>query len=179
MVELNVAVRYVINNIMKFIKESGFTLIELIVVIGIISIMAIAVLAVLDPSSQIKKANDARRKADLSQIQKALETYYQDNGNYPAVGSGYKLTDKSGTIVNWGSSWSPYMNVIPKDSTLSHTYVYYSPDRQSYYLYANLERGIKDPQVCNGVLNCASVPAGVNCGGVVCNYGVSSVDVSP
>lgn len=150
----------------------GFTLIELLVVITVVSLLTISLLAILNPFAQIQKANDTRRKADLSQIQKALESYYQDNGSYPAEGAGNTISG-----VAWGTNWGVYMNVLPKDPNLSNKYIYVRPDGQKYYLYANLERGSKDPQVCNGGAKCANAPV-TTCGGV-CNYGVSSADVSP
>src|SRR3989344_1712300 len=62
---------------------AGFTLIELIIVIALISIFIAGAIAVLDPLAQIQKANDARRKSDLTQIQKALESHYDDFQKYP------------------------------------------------------------------------------------------------
>jgi type II secretory pathway pseudopilin PulG len=48
------------------------------------SILAMIAMATLDPISQFQKSSDARKKSDLSQIQKALEVYYEDAGRYPA-----------------------------------------------------------------------------------------------
>ena len=165
----------------------GFTLVELIVVVGILSVMAAGAVLVLNPIGQFQKANDAKRKADLTQIQKAVETYYQDNGKYPISSISnplYRITTptQSGVVtVDWGSSWQPYMNVLPKDSGTSRNYVYYSTG-QSYYLYASLERGASDPQVCNGGSACSSLATyaipSTACGGI-CNYGVTSPNVSP
>src|ERR1035437_3562444 len=120
--------------IMKIKNNTGFTLIELIVAIGILGVMAVAAMAALNPFAQFQKANDAKRKADLSQIQKALETYYQDYGQYPAyvLDSGYYylnpvVTPPATTAEKkWGTSWQPYMNVLPIDPTSSKSYVYYS-----------------------------------------------------
>ena len=53
--------------------KKGFTLIELLVVIAIIGILASVVLASLN--SARKKSRDARRVADIKQIQLALELY--------------------------------------------------------------------------------------------------------
>jgi type II secretion system protein G len=161
---------------------SGFTLIELVVVIGILAILAVAGLFALNPIAQFQKANDARRKADLSQIQKALETYYQDNGSYPIeVSLPYKIIvpGTPPTTIEWGQSWSPYMNLVPADPASSKNYVYYSTG-QSYFLYASLDVGGTDPQACNkdGSV-CSKVPSGATCGGGICNFGVSSPNVSP
>jgi len=63
-------------------KETrGFTLIELLVVIAIIGLLA--TMAVVSFGGAQKKARDARRKADIRQISKALELYYDMYGAYP------------------------------------------------------------------------------------------------
>jgi len=61
--------------------KKGFTLIELLVVIAIIGILSSVVLASLNTAR--KKSRDARRVADVKQIQIALEVYFVDNGTYP------------------------------------------------------------------------------------------------
>lgn len=177
--------------------KSGFTLLELIVVIGIIAILSLLVLLILNPFVQFQKANDAKRKSDLSQIQRALEQYYQDNGAYPTSSSGHEITNPQLTPVPWGSSWAPYMNVLPKDSDPNKTYVYISTG-QSYLLYTSLDRGGADPQACKYTSStCQQDPtnaANVSCecdgaklnnvlcsssGGNICSYGVSSPNTAP
>lgn len=65
--------------------RQGFTLIELLVVIAIIGILASIVLASLN--SARTKSRDARRVADIKQIQLALELYFDAKGEYPEVTS--------------------------------------------------------------------------------------------
>lgn len=62
-------------------KKFGFTLVELLVVIAIIGILASIISASLVTSR--KKGRDARRIADIKNIQLALEEYYNDNLKYP------------------------------------------------------------------------------------------------
>ncbi len=169
--------------------HQGFTLIELLVVIAIIGILAVAIMTLVNPVAQFQKANDARRKSDLSQLQKTLEAYYSDNGSYPphsTSGTLYRLFP--GSMYDWGSTWTAYDTTLPKDpSSNSRNYAYYaSAGGQSYYLYASLERGSQDPQVCTsgGTGICSSISSNsistTACGAsVTCNYGVTSSNVSP
>lgn len=155
--------------------ESGVTLLELLVVMGVIATLAGAVIMFINPKGQIGKANDARRKSDLAQLQRALETYYQDYGGYPG---------SAGNIVDgraWGTSWSTYMSRLPIDPTSARRYIYFSTG-QYYYLYAYLEAP-RDPQMCKPTTGAACDSAVLNglgnsCGGT-CNYGVTSSNTTP
>jgi prepilin-type N-terminal cleavage/methylation domain-containing protein len=82
-------------------KKAGFTLIELLVVVAIIGLLATLSLVALNSARQ--KARDAKRVADVKQIQTALELYYNDNYGYPD-------TVTSGSIL---SASSTYMNIVP------------------------------------------------------------------
>lgn len=162
----------------------GFTLIELLVGLAIVAVMSSALFLVFNPLEQVKKARDARKKNDLSQIQKALEAYYQDFGRYPASDLNYKIKGGSGgSVVEWGSPWPPYMGILPKDSSFEKTFVYVadSSNGQSYSLYANLDRGVNDLDSCRQG-KCPRAPDDKFCGNsssYICNYGVSSSNISP
>jgi len=67
-------------------KHLGFTLIELLVVISIIGFLATASMVMFN--SVRMKARDARRVADLKQIQTALEMFYDQQGRYPVNSGG-------------------------------------------------------------------------------------------
>jgi prepilin-type N-terminal cleavage/methylation domain-containing protein len=169
-------------------SSKGFTLIELIIVIAVLAVLFTALLTTINPLEQFKKARDTDRKAALGQIQRALESYFQDHGKYPDSSVDYKIISDLNSVtstLSWGDTWQPYMNVLPKDPKApSLSYAYYSPagaNGQTYYLYATLERGKSDPKVCNGGLKCASLPSGgaSPCGSDICNFGVSSPNVKP
>lgn len=166
----------------KLSVKRGFSLVEVLIVIAVIGILAGATIAILNPAVQIQKANDSKRKSDLVQIQKAFDTFYQDNGKYPDAANN-KIKSLDGNIADWGTQWLPYMAQLPKDPSSSKNYVYVkSLTGQAYYLYANLDRGGNDPQACfpSGNPCSSAVTNGVSaaCGGN-CNYGVSSPNVSP
>jgi len=165
----------------SFLGAKGFTLIELVVVIAILAIVSTFAITAINPIEQYQKGQDSKRKTDLAQVQRALEAYYQDHGKYPSNTPDFKILDGA-TIYAWGSSWSPYINVLPSDSNSNKTFVYYTQSsdlqKQSYWLYASLDRGSKDSQACNSGNACSNVPNGATCGDV-CNYGVSSSNTSP
>lgn len=158
---------------------SGFTLVELMIAVAMIAIIASAAITFLDPLAQIRRANDARRKSDLSQIQKALELYYQDYERYPNELNSRIVSN--GSTIDWGQPWSPYMARVPKDPT-GGVYVYKAgSNNQSYMLYAWLENPGKDPPNCQSddtktCKNAAPVSCNKNFG---CNYGISSPNITP
>lgn len=71
------------NNSQKIGVVSAFTLIELLVVIAIIGL--IATISVIALSNARAKSRDAKRVADMKQIQTALEMYFNDNNHYPSA----------------------------------------------------------------------------------------------
>ncbi len=160
--------------------SKGFTFIELLLTIAFLAVLAVGILTLINPVEQISKANDSRRKSDLEIIKTAVDTYYNDFGSYPTSNASYEISG-----VAWGASWQPYLSQVPKDKN-GRTFVYYSPpasNGQTYYLYTSLERGGKDINACNPDGSaCLNVPMGVVCGGnasMICNYGVSSPNVTP
>jgi len=64
-------------------NKKGFTLIELLVVIAIIGLLS--TLAVVSLNNARAKSRDAKRIADVKQVQTALELYYNDCNQYPAT----------------------------------------------------------------------------------------------
>jgi len=68
-----------------FKAKNGFTLIELLIVIVIIGILAGIVVGVVGTSAN-NKAQDAKSKANVHEVQNALEQYFLDNNStYPAA----------------------------------------------------------------------------------------------
>jgi len=65
--------------------KAGFTLIELLVVVSIISLMSSIMLVAFRNANL--KARNSRWLADVSQLQKAYELYYDDHSTYPNADS--------------------------------------------------------------------------------------------
>lgn len=87
-------------------QKGGFTLIELLVVIAIIGILSSVVLASLN--SARTKARDARRVADLKQVQIALELFFDAKSKYPV-----DIYAASGSIQ--GTTGGASMSLVPTD----------------------------------------------------------------
>ncbi|MFA6315252.1 MAG: type II secretion system protein [Candidatus Paceibacterota bacterium] len=121
----------------KNLKNKGFTLVELMVVVVIIGILSAVVLANL--SSVKSKSRDAKRIADVGQIQLALEQYFGRCHEYPgALSVGSSCSDQSGNTV----SLSDFISVIPTPSSQAGQNNYQYTTKQSgldYYIMATLE----------------------------------------
>jgi len=129
-------------------QNKGFTLIELLVVIAIIGILSSVVLASLNSARQ--KARDAKRLSNLTQIRTALEMYYNDNGQYPKPGWGWRSECSA-----WGGLAPDqvvpglipaYMPSFPADPSMNKVvstscYLYLSNGTD----YALLDHNIQDP----------------------------------
>jgi len=170
-------------------NKRGFTLIELLVSITIIGILASIGLNTF--TSAQKKSRDVKRKGHLKQIQDALESYYNDQEQYPA--------DSSGLIVGCGAAaaedctWGEtafsntttgtvYMIQMPQDPSNGTNYFYeafsVSGVRTKYQLYARLEN-TQDGDVPKDSGNPQNYGTAVDCGAYDCNYGVSSPNMTP
>jgi prepilin-type N-terminal cleavage/methylation domain-containing protein len=77
-------------------RESGFSLIELMLVIAIAGILAN--IMVISLGSMMMKARDAKRKADLQALRVAVQQHYIDNGTYAIPGTGSNSTGNGGNI---------------------------------------------------------------------------------
>lgn len=139
--------------------RQGFTLIELIVVVVIVSILVTLLTA--NYVGAVAKGRDAQRMNDLKQIQTALESYYNDNGNYPPLS--WVCSNNSAFVTNpwWIAGLGPQHikqmprdpkntpSCFPRDTATCYSYCYFSSTwagefgptgGQAYILYTRLER---------------------------------------
>lgn len=90
-------------------RQTGFTLMELIIVIAVIALLAAATFVAVDPAKRIGQARDSQRWQDVTAIADAIKLYIADNnGTFPTstalIGNGdYFYLMGVGTGVNGGS----------------------------------------------------------------------------
>ncbi len=143
----------------------GFTLIEILVVLAIIAILVALILANFNTSR--RKARDAQRQSDLTQIQLSIEQYYDDYSLYPTcVATGGDPSNTGflsgcpsatynlciGTTVNHYGLLSAlntipaYISSIPNDPLNAHSATGYE------YVYARGLRKVSDTTyMCTGL----------------------------
>lgn len=105
---------------------------ELLIVVALLILIAIVVLVALNPWGQIAKAQDSKRKTELTQLNKVLEDYYNDKGCYPkpseicydlpptniCTGAGSHVLDSQTCHIcgnESGSPTFPYLSTLPCD----------------------------------------------------------------
>jgi len=122
----------------------GFTLIELLIVVAIIAVLSSIVLIGLGPTQ--RAGRDARRIADLRQVQTALELYFNKCGYYPGQPQPVSPCGPFTAITTWqdlvfslrGSNVG--VNQVPNDPTSGRTYSYGTDlSGSSYILGSSLE----------------------------------------
>lgn len=161
-------------NMKKYVKQkNGFTLIELLVVIAIIGILSSIILASVN--SARTRSRDARRKADVQTIQKAIELYLADYGNFSAILAtdgvaasldgqnfiqAYYFSTPTHPIGAGRNDWSvleqrlaPYISKLPKDPLNGFNWTGYSNTpslKNGYYFVGLASINVIQPMPCGG-----------------------------
>lgn len=104
--------------------QSGFTLIELMVVL-----LIIGVLAALIVPNVLERADDARvtaAKTDVNNLMQALKLYRLDNQRYPTAEQGLQALLTKPTTAPVPPNWKSYLDQLPNDPW-GRAYVYLNP----------------------------------------------------
>lgn len=145
---------------------------------------------IVNPLKDLSEKRDQQRVHDLTNVSRALERYYRDNGHYPHFNAEYMIVTGEETHP-WGFSWLPYINPLPKDPSGSKRYVYWADEGnnyQSYGLYTSLDLPEEMEGSCKSGAECPGVPGANLCGGKSnifipsnkqCNFGITSSNISP
>ena len=110
----------------RYLRQAGFTLIEIMIVVVILGILASIVVP-----NVMESPNEARivkAKQDIRILESALNLYKLDNFNYPSTDQGLEsLVNKPGgqpEAKNWKKNG--YIKKLPKDPW-GNDYLYLSP----------------------------------------------------
>jgi prepilin-type N-terminal cleavage/methylation domain-containing protein len=133
-------------------RQSGFSLIELLVVIFIIGVLASLLTTNLVGTRD--RAQDSNIKSSLQELKKGLRIYYNDYQSYP--------DDNSGQIVGCGAAGDQicgsttfsnggttiYMKELPE------TFSYYSDGDEEFLLVVELDNA-SDQDIIDSQANCS------------------------
>ncbi|MGE5466797.1 MAG: type II secretion system major pseudopilin GspG [Ignavibacteria bacterium] len=110
-------------------RQSGFTLLELLVVVAIIGLLA----GYVGPKyfGQIGKAEVKEARAQIDALEKSLDAYRLDVGRYPTTEQGLAALVKAPPgIANWAG---PYLKKGVPPDPWGHPYQYKSPGDHGDY----------------------------------------------
>lgn len=131
-------------------KQRGFTSLDLACTVAAVSVLCLIVVLSL---GRIRAGHrDARRLADIKQIQAALKLYYNEKGAFPvAAAPGILLGQEQTKVFSSGGFQSQaapadtvFLLQVPRNFITPVTigYRYYSPDGTDYLLEFELEKDL-------------------------------------
>ncbi|MDD4901407.1 MAG: prepilin-type N-terminal cleavage/methylation domain-containing protein [Patescibacteria group bacterium] len=143
-----------IKKLIKKIKKNnrGFSLTELMVSVSIIG--SIATLAGAQMDDILPLARDAQRKANIHQVQTALNLYYDDHGQYPITASNEPSVAGWQSIVPiLESADQMYVPEMPRDplDTGEYVFKYWSDGQKFKIAYETEDQTDKSPQIAWGL----------------------------
>jgi general secretion pathway protein G len=104
--------------------QTGFTLIEVMVVVIILGILAAIVVPRVMDRPDVARVTKA--KQDIRALESALNLYKLDNFVYPTTDQGLQALVAKPNGSPEPRNWKPYMDRLPKDPW-GHDYQYLSP----------------------------------------------------
>lgn len=89
---------------------------------AIIGVLASALVGIINPVKQLQRTKDSQRKADMKQMQTALELYRADNGEYPADDE-MNAACATSSLVEGGVTYMSKIPCKPGGGNYSYTLV--------------------------------------------------------
>lgn len=119
--------------------QTGFTLIEIMLVVVIIGVL-MSIVAVKYGGQQEKARVNAAR-AEVRNYSTALGLYELDNGNYPTTEQGLKALETKPASPPEPKNWRRYLDSPVKDDPWGNAYLYKCPGEQRPDAYDLYSRG--------------------------------------
>ncbi len=175
-------------------QQTGFTIVELLIVIVVIAILA--AISIVAYGGIQERARNAQRTQDVRTIAKALELYYINNGQYPSGACGSSCPVNKKINSSWATtsdgSWSvleaalvpDYISALPTDPKAStstpaaisggYNYDYVVPGGWCSAAAGNIYLLTYNLEGATSVNQDRNVPTGTSCPGTqVTNYSSS------
>jgi general secretion pathway protein G len=123
------------NRCIRRSSESGFTLVEILVVITIIGL----IMGLIGPRvlNYLGESKSKAAKIQIDSFGSALDLFFLDAGRYPTSSEGLKLlVQRPSNVASWNG---PYLKggVVPNDPW-GNPYVYRAPGQQGAYEITSL-----------------------------------------
>ncbi|MCF7826834.1 MAG: prepilin-type N-terminal cleavage/methylation domain-containing protein [Candidatus Marinimicrobia bacterium] len=118
-------------------KNSGFSLVELMIVIVIIGVLAAVAVPIYN--NNVMKAKMSEADAALGSIRTQLRVYYGENGTYPTEASAVAVVGQDWNDINIGELNGKYFG----DSS----YTYVSADGASYSITCAANGVLESPRI--------------------------------
>ncbi len=112
--------------------QSGFTLIEIMVVVAILAILGATVVPMI--MNRPEEARVVKAKQDIGTLEQSLELYRLDNFNYPSTDQGLEALIEQPTGEPEAANWKEggYVKKLPKDPW-GRDYIFLSPGENGDY----------------------------------------------
>lgn len=134
--------------------ETGFTLVELLVVVAIVGVLA--AIAIPNLMTAMQRAKQKRTMADMRAIGMAWESRAVDQGSYGAAGAGISLccTVSVSTSQALGNLEPTYISPLPRTDGWSHPFEFSLNDDDTQYLIRSWgNHSVRDTDVMGGGTN--------------------------
>lgn len=124
-------------------KDSGFTIVELLIVIVVIAILA--AISIVAYTGIQARANDSQRASDISSLTKALELYYIHEGEYPPGSWAYSDGTTWDTLL---SHLEPYATGLTDGDPINDRGTYGAQAAHIYSYFTNTTGTTTTPGYC-------------------------------
>jgi prepilin-type N-terminal cleavage/methylation domain-containing protein len=108
----------------NFGSQSGFTLIEMLIVITILGILTGVIVSTINQQAQRQRAQDAVNTSSMEQTAQGLESYFATEGVYPAAVAGATPNMSDTRVTAYLAKWpTGFKYVVSNDFTQFEVYV--------------------------------------------------------